>query len=1600
MVIEGRRSTTISISIDPVGKVVRITNYSGQVINNPGISVLGGIYPISNDLNLSISVVDGLYSCAYVDSRNLKIDDNCLTSENSFPPKPNSCKIHSSGFVMGNDLVTYFNASNNAVYVKDFDAFLSAKDGKISLIKGNGEVLFTFNNSGLEYNGPGVNLTENVRNNYKLLDNQGNQLSLLFLVNNNQLSLKLLKANGDGVQYNLTIDPNLETYNIAGIVANQVITECSVSQFVNLPTTSTTSAQVTTSTTTAQATTSTTSAQATTSTTSARATTAQPRQIQRSCNQTITDQHVQQNFYNDGNLFFSINASKNASAGNFTTPISFTIEGRKINFSFRPSQTIQEIADFFKRTLGSSDYLVNDELNSSNPNQAIITFTNINPANTSLIITKNSENITYQLAVNGTIINQCNLLTTNIVEQVPEITQPPLRYNQSNITCNITGSGSSIDRITSNQDGQLIKTDKLYSQVNSSSNISVSDSNRNKLVYSSDKKLSFYNSSKQLILQFDLDGSIIFNNVGNIITSESNGQKSYIIKASNQESYTLTFSGNASTGYQISFTDANKTGYNFKITGDRVISSTIIENNVKFECSKDLQLSSSAVSTPAPKDYSCEFISKNNQTIRINQKEVGQIFSSQDSLSILLKGGSTITIPTSLLVPENKTGISKFIDDFNKTSTRGITVSYNNSMFEFLNQDGEKFAVKIDSIANGYEHSVYDDQAKLVSNCSRNVSIATQKTRNDCEVRGNRVIQKTNGEDQFEVSKKDDSIEFKFLKSNNTLSFYNSTLMVNGSQQLFPYNFTDNNFTYTATNVSNNLKIIRNDGLEILINETGVVVSSDRGYIDAQICNFENTKDQTTTIFDTTTSSITTSIISNGITENTTHQFNTTQVANAVLFCLENDNDKFKNFSSFIDYIKNTDSNYPKKLINITSAKFKDFVDTLKVPFTDNEEILDILNGINTSQCNRSDFIERIQKIDEILKAKKSQGGGGPNILAIVIPLVILGGGGLFLAANTDAARSFANLITSNPPQVRQSQSSIGDIVFPQQVFPQQMYETGDSTTSGTYFGNPNDLDLERQAPENQDLELGLSRRERGGLSGSLLRTLTGLLYLSNANGFHVAKQSSDLHGNILSTKNLFSLSLIPSQITSQGLNQGVLQDIARSDSAPNFAPKGGFKFENDRFKFEFDQISKNFILKDSSDNIKARCDESGEIIDPAIDAVAKNPKFKLSKFGNMNVRYSRDDGNKKMTMLDENKNGFQITFIGENILSSVVEEGRIILQNFNGKLIEDSLGSELDGSSNKIIADEQSLISITQDQEDFEIAFDKNDVSIYSLINSLITSSNNQDFATRITKVSSDKLDVEEGYKLNPRIINKFLDSIYELSGNDSTIGSYVESMKLILNDDRNSNNNISMILQTFANMNAYLKDNEFNLASLFDKTQQFFIEKNQTEIQAEILRQNQQYSLQELISTQMQGVFSTHLALQPLEISSDLASSAQVKEQSVQGVNRYSSNERSKRYQEKFKANALRDEAYKYDPDYDSEYSDSEYSDSEGYDLEEVYDDENDIDPRTLSLNELKTMVSDLETKARRLESEIQIPNPNRLIPNQTQGQALSQGQSAIIK
>ena len=99
-------------------------------------------------------------------------------------------------------------------------------------------------------------------------------------------------------------------------------------------------------------------------------------------------------------------------------------------------------------------------------------------------ITKNNGNITYQLAVNGTIINQCNLLTTNIVAKIPEISQPPLSYNQANTTCNVNSLGNSIDRITSNQDGQLIKTDNLYSLVNSSSDVSVSDVHKNKLVYS------------------------------------------------------------------------------------------------------------------------------------------------------------------------------------------------------------------------------------------------------------------------------------------------------------------------------------------------------------------------------------------------------------------------------------------------------------------------------------------------------------------------------------------------------------------------------------------------------------------------------------------------------------------------------------------------------------------------------------------------------------------------------------------------------------------------------------------------------------------------------------------------------------------------------------------------------------------------------------------------------------------------------------------------------------------------------------------------------------------------------------------------------------
>ena len=55
--------------------------------------------------------------------------------------------------------------------------------------------------------------------------------------------------------------------------------------------------------------------------------------------------------------------------------------------------------------------------------------------------------------------------------------------------------------------------------------------------------------------------------------------------------------------------------------------------------------------------------------------------------------------------------------------------------------------------------------------------------------------------------------------------------------------------------------------------------------------------------------------------------------------------------------------------------------------------------------------------------------------------------------------------------------------------------------------------------------------------------------------------------------------------------------------------------FENDGFKFEFDQGSKYFILKDSLGNIRVRCDESGEIIDLVRNG-NQNKKLKLGICG------------------------------------------------------------------------------------------------------------------------------------------------------------------------------------------------------------------------------------------------------------------------------------------------------------------------------------------------------------------------------------------------
>ncbi len=73
--------------------------------------------------------------------------------------------------------------------------------------------------------------------------------------------------------------------------------------------------------------------------------------------------------------------------------------------------------------------------------------------------------------------------------------------------------------------------------------------------------------------------------------------------------------------------------------------------------------------------------------------------------------------------------------------------------------------------------------------------------------------------------------QFKFFKSNTNLSFDQDNLRVNGSSVKYPYNFKDGEFNYTITNATNNLKIIRNDGFEILINESSVILNSQKDKI-------------------------------------------------------------------------------------------------------------------------------------------------------------------------------------------------------------------------------------------------------------------------------------------------------------------------------------------------------------------------------------------------------------------------------------------------------------------------------------------------------------------------------------------------------------------------------------------------------------------------------------------------------------------------------------------------------------------------------------------------------------------------------------------------
>jgi hypothetical protein len=69
-----------------------------------------------------------------------------------------------------------------------------------------------------------------------------------------------------------------------------------------------------------------------------------------------------------------------------------------------------------------------------------------------------------------------------------------------------------------------------------------------------------------------------------------------------------------------------------------------------------------------------------------------------------------------------------------------------------------------------------------------------------------------------------------------------------------------------------------------------------------------------------------------------------------------------------MSYLKDKNDQMSKNLVNISSINFARIVGNLKTALKEDKEIINILNGINTSYCNRTDFIERIQKIDDISK--------------------------------------------------------------------------------------------------------------------------------------------------------------------------------------------------------------------------------------------------------------------------------------------------------------------------------------------------------------------------------------------------------------------------------------------------------------------------------------------------------------------------------------------------------------------------------------------------------------------------------------------------------